>query len=42
VASQLVMYGGYAEGFYRSDVWEWTGQDWIPRLEHASRRRAAR
>ncbi len=42
VASQLVMFGGYADGFYRSDVWVWTGQDWLPRLEHASRRRAAR
>jgi hypothetical protein len=41
VASQLVMYGGYADGFYRSDVWAWTGQDWLPRLEHAARRRAA-
>lgn len=42
VASQLVLFGGYADGFYRSDVWVWTGQDWLPRLEHASRRRAAR
>jgi hypothetical protein len=41
IASQLVMFGGYADGFYRSDVWEWTGQDWIPRLEHADRRRGA-
>lgn len=42
VASRLVMWGGYADGFYRSDIWEWTGQDWVPRLEHASRRRAVR
>lgn len=41
VASKLILFGGYAEGFYRSDVWEWTGTDWIPRLEHATRRRAA-
>jgi hypothetical protein len=42
VASRLVMYGGYADGFYRSDIWEWTGQDWVPRLEHAARRRSTR
>lgn len=42
VGSRLVMFGGYAGGFYRSDVWEWTGQDWVPRLESASRRRSAR
>lgn len=41
VASQLVLFAGYAEGFYRSDVWVWTGTDWVPRLDHASRRRAA-
>lgn len=42
VGSRLVMFGGYADGFYRSDVWEWTGADWVPRLEHAERRRATR
>ena len=42
VGSRLVMYGGYADGFYRSDVWEWTGQDWVPRIEQAGRRRAVR
>lgn len=42
IASRLVMYGGYADGFYRSDVWEWTGTDWVPRLEQAFRRRAVR
>ncbi len=42
VASRLVMFGGYADGFYRSDVWEWTGTDWVPRLEHGARRRAVR
>jgi N-acetylneuraminic acid mutarotase len=42
VAQRLVLFGGYANGFYRSDVWEWTGQDWVPRLEHAERRRATR
>lgn len=42
VAGRLVMFAGYADGFYRSDIWEWTGQDWHPRLEQASRRRATR
>jgi hypothetical protein len=43
VAQKLVMFAGYADGFYRSDVWEWTGQDWVPRLvEQGSRRRAVR
>lgn len=40
VASKLVLFAGYADGFYRSDLWEWTGQDWVPRLEQAARRRA--
>jgi hypothetical protein len=39
---KLVLYGGYAEGFYRSDVWEWTGTDWKPRVEAGARRRAVR
>ena len=42
VGSRLVMFAGYAYGFYRSDIWEWTGNDWVPRLEHSGRRRAAR
>jgi hypothetical protein len=42
VASQFVLFAGYADGFYRSDTWEWTGEDWTPRLEHAGRRRAVR
>lgn len=42
VSERLVMFAGYADGFYRSDVWEWTGTDWVPRLEHAGRRRAVR
>jgi hypothetical protein len=42
VAGNLVMYGGYADGFYRSDIWVWDGQDWTPRPEQGGRRRAAR
>lgn len=42
VGARLVMFAGYADGFYRSDIWEWTGTDWVPRLEHAGRRRAVR
>jgi hypothetical protein len=42
VASQMVLFGGYADGFYRSDVWVWNGQDWAPRLDILQRRRAAR
>jgi hypothetical protein len=42
VAGRLVMFAGYADGFYRSDVWEWTGTDWVPRIEEATRRRSVR
>lgn len=42
VGSRLVMFGGYSGGFYQSDVWEWTGADWVPRLEAAARRRSVR
>jgi hypothetical protein len=40
-ASRVVLFAGYADGFYRSDIWEWNGQDWVPRLEQAARRRAS-
>jgi hypothetical protein len=40
--NKLVLFGGYAEGFYLSDVWEWTGTDWKPRVEPGPRRRAVR
>lgn len=39
---QMVMFGGYAEGFYLSDTWVWDGVDWRPRLDRGYRRRAAR
>ncbi|MFP5246046.1 MAG: hypothetical protein ACLGH0_05085, partial [Thermoanaerobaculia bacterium] len=41
-ANEMVLFGGYANGFYRSDVWVWDGTDWTPRLEFASKRRASR
>jgi hypothetical protein len=40
IAQQLVLFAGYAEGFYRSDVWAWTGTDWLPRIEGGPRRRS--
>lgn len=42
VAQQLILYAGYGEGFYRSDVWAWDGIDWIPREFSGGRRRAVR
>lgn len=41
-AQQLVLFGGYANGFFRSDVWTWNGTDWVPRVEFPGRRRAVR
>lgn len=38
----LVLFAGYADGFYRSDVWKWTGTNWEPRVEIPGRRRAVR
>lgn len=38
----FVLFGGYANGFYLSDVWTWTGTDWQPRVETLGRRRAVR
>jgi hypothetical protein len=40
VAGSMILYGGYADGFYRSDLWTWDGQDWIPHVEAGGRRRA--
>lgn len=42
VAGRLVLFAGYANGFYRSDVWTWTGTDWEPFVEVGLRRRAVR
>lgn len=43
VTGRMTMFAGYADGFYRSDVWTWTGQDWEPDLEgETTRRRAVR
>lgn len=35
----LVLFAGYANGFYLSDVWHWNGTDWAPRLEPITGRR---
>ena len=41
--NELVLFGGYANGFYFSDVWTWNGTEWRPRLEFVmGRRRAVR
>lgn len=41
VANEMVLYGGYAEGFYFTDLWIWDGQNWVPRVETFARRRSA-
>jgi hypothetical protein len=41
-AGRIVLFGGYAEGFYRSDVWTWDGATWTPVQERAGKRRVAR
>ena len=41
VANEIVVYGGYAHGFYFTDLWRWDGQNWIPRVETFARRRSA-
>lgn len=41
VANEIVLYGGYAKGFYFTDLWRWDGQNWIPRVETFARRRSA-
>jgi len=42
IAQKMVLYAGYAEGFYRSDLWTWNGVDWTPREFAGGRRRAVR
>jgi hypothetical protein len=39
VTGELVLFGGYAKGFYLSDLWIWNGTEWAPRLEPLSGRR---
>lgn len=41
VAEQMVLFGGYANGFYFSDVWTWNGANWVPQIESVTRRRSA-
>jgi hypothetical protein len=43
-ANEMVIYGGWAEGFSHSDVWAWNGVDWrpIPDAFHGPKRRSAR
>jgi len=38
---ELVVFGGYALGFYHSDVWAWNGQTWRPLIDQSGRRRPA-
>jgi len=41
-AAELVLFGGYAKGFYLSDLWVWNGETWIPRPDSGGRRRTVR
>jgi N-acetylneuraminic acid mutarotase len=41
LGAEMVLFGGFANGFYRSDVWTWTGLDWEPQIDRFGRRRAA-
>ncbi|HEX8617520.1 MAG TPA: kelch repeat-containing protein [Thermoanaerobaculia bacterium] len=38
---ELVLFGGYGNGFYYSDTWTWNGTEWTPRLELITPRRRA-
>lgn len=38
---EIILFGGYAYGFYRSDVWAWNGQEWRPIVDQGVRRRTA-
>ncbi|HKR62848.1 MAG TPA: kelch repeat-containing protein [Thermoanaerobaculia bacterium] len=38
---RIVLFGGYSAGFYHSDLWTWTGDNWVPLLDQATRRRTA-
>jgi hypothetical protein len=42
--NEMVMFGGWANGFSHSDVWAWNGVDWrvIPDLVPVPKRRSAR
>jgi hypothetical protein len=42
--NEMVLFGGYANGFYHSDVWIWNGSDWrpVPDTFNGPRRRSAR
>lgn len=42
VANEMILFGGYTEGFYKSDTWVFNGQDWEPRIDIQKRRRAVR
>jgi N-acetylneuraminic acid mutarotase len=41
VLNEIVLFGGYAYGFYRSDVWAWNGVTWRPLVDQGVRRRTA-
>jgi N-acetylneuraminic acid mutarotase len=36
---KLVLFGGYANGFYHSDTWLWDGTNWSPLVELITRKR---
>ena len=43
VTGNLVLFGGYGDGFYYSDTWTWNGTAWTPILDEIiARRRAVR
>jgi hypothetical protein len=33
IAGEMILFGGWANGFAHSDVWAWNGADWRPILE---------
>jgi N-acetylneuraminic acid mutarotase len=39
VTNEMVLFGGFAYGFYRSDLWAWNGQTWRPLEDKGVRRR---
>lgn len=41
VTHEMVLFGGYANGFYLSDLWTWNGENWTPLVETTARRRSA-
>ena len=32
VRQKTILFGGYSDGIYFNDTWEWDGNNWIPRL----------